>query len=129
MTLACRPIVRCMQVGSAILTADALQFSCRSHGPQCSIGHRLCSKVLFLPISVTRRACLNVRFRALAGLRWMTVMGAIRPFSIEGKVGKSPFPSGAPAGWLSSTQTVYSRRAAHWPLATALARREKITDG
>ena len=29
----------------------------------------------FPPISVTRRACLNVRFRTLAGLRWMTWMG------------------------------------------------------
>jgi hypothetical protein len=37
---------------------------------------KLCSKVCFPPISVTRHACLNVWFRALAGLRWMTVMGA-----------------------------------------------------
>ena len=39
---------------------------------------KLCSKVCFPPISVTTRACLNVWLRALAGLRWMTVMGAER---------------------------------------------------
>ena len=34
------------------------------------------------PICVARCTCLNVRFGVLAGLRWMTVMGAIPAFEV-----------------------------------------------
>ena len=69
------------------------------------------------PISVTRRACLNVRFRALAGLRWMTVMGAKppAPHGAERPVQGSPdWPPIGRVGSITGARRIANERLQGW---------------